>query len=365
MHNFNILFIALKMEIKKKDIILITGITGFLGSHIAKLFLENDYFVRGTVRDLSNSKKLTPLKQLKNFNTNLQLFEADLLLPNSWFDAVKGCSYVIHVASPFPSINPKHENEIIEPAVSGTLSVLKACKFHNVKHVVLTSSVAAVQSIGKYAKKDYTEDDWTYLKNSTPYYKSKTMAEKAAWDYYESLPKENRFRLTTILPGLIFGPSLVTTDFTSGEIIRQLLTGEVFAIPKINYGIVDVRDVALAHMNAILLSEKTDGQRFICCSEEHLWFDEIAQVLKQEFNKFGYKVTTRKAKYYQAKLFSLFNAKTHTIIPFWGLYQRFSNEKIKKIMNMKFRPAKEAILEMAYSMIKNQYVPNYISRTKL
>lgn len=343
---------------------LVTGITGFLGSSMAKLLLENNYQVRGTVRSKSNAKKLHPLKCLPN-SANLELVEANLLNEESWPAAINGCNYIMHIASPFPSKYPKTEEEIIRPAVNGTLNVLKAAYENKVEHVVLTSSIAAVQSIGKSAKKFYTEEDWADLSNATPYYKSKAMAEKAAWNYYYSLPKESRFKLTTILPGVILGPALVTTDFASGEIVKQLLTGSMIVIPKINYGIVDVRDVTLAHLRAVERGDKTDGERFICCTSSNLWFEEIADILRKEFGKYGYNVCKWKAKYYPMKLASIFSPQAKTLLPFWGLYQQYSNDKIKQVMEINFRSAEESIIDMAYSMIENKVVPDYIKKTKL
>jgi len=343
---------------------LITGITGFLGSTLAKLLLEKNYQVRGTVRDKSNMRKMQPLKLLPNLK-NLEFVEADLLNSRSWSNAIQGCHYVFHVASPFPSSYPKDESEIIQSAVEGTLSVLRESYKHGVEHVVVTSSIAAIQSIGKSAKSHYDENDWTDLKDATPYYKSKTMAERSAWKYYNSLPKDKRFKLTTILPGLMLGPVMVTTDFTSGEIIRQILIGTLFGIPKINYPIVDVRDVALAHLKAIELPEKSDGQRFICCSESHMWFSDIASILEKNFAKYGYKVTTRKVFYFQVKLVSLFHSKIHTILPFWGLYQTYNNKKIKSLLEINFRNPEQAILSMVHSMIEKNIVPDLIRYTKL
>jgi nucleoside-diphosphate-sugar epimerase len=343
---------------------LVTGATGFLGSAITKLLLERNFLVRGTVRNKSNQKKLLPLLTLPN-NHNLELVEADLLDADCWTNAIKSCNYIMHVASPFPSAYPKTEEEVIRPAVEGTLNVLQAAYKNNIEHVVLTSSIATVQSIGKSAKEFYTEEDWTDLGTATPYYKSKTMAEKAAWEYYNSLPKSNRFRLTSILPGLIFGPALVTSDFTSGEVVKELLTGGAPVIPKINYGIVDVRDVSLAHLRAIECGEKSDGQRYICCSDANMWFEEIAEVLRKEFGKYGYRVPKWKMKHYQLKLISLFYSKGKTLLPFWGQYQRYSNEKIRRDLRISFRSAEDAIISMGYSMIENKVVPNLIKVPKL
>eukprot|EP00826_Nyctotherus_ovalis_P004671 TRINITY_DN11028_c0_g4_i1.p1 TRINITY_DN11028_c0_g4~~TRINITY_DN11028_c0_g4_i1.p1 ORF type:complete len:386 (-),score=86.44 TRINITY_DN11028_c0_g4_i1:104-1261(-) len=343
--------------------ILVTGATGFLGSSITKLLLERNYLVRGTVRNKLDQKKLQPLLALPNSH-NLEFAEANLLDAGCWPAAVEGCSYIMHVASPFPSTYPKTEAEVTLPAIQGTLNVLHAAYRHKVEHVVLTSSIASVQSIGKAAKEIYTEDDWTDLTTATPYYKSKAMAEKVAWDYYNSLPAD-RFRLTCILPGLIFGPVLITSDFTSGEVVKRLLTGTMPLIPRINYGIVDVRDVTLAHLRAIECGKKSDGQRYICCSEANMWFEEIADVLRKEFGKYGYRVAKRKMKYYQLKLISPFYSKGKTLLPFWGQFQRYSNKKIQRDLGITFRSGEEAILAMAHSMIEKKVVPDLIKVTKL
>jgi len=343
---------------------LVTGGTGFLGSTITKFLLERNFLVRATVRNKSNQKKLLPLLSFSN-NHNLELVEANLLDESCWLNTIKGCNYIMHVASPFPSAYPKTEEEVIRPAVEGTLNVLQAAYKNNVEHVVLTSSIAAVQSIGKSAKEFYTEEDWTDLKTATPYYKSKAIAERAAWEYYNNLPKDKRFRLTSILPGLIFGPALITNDFASGEVVKELLAGGVPLIPKINYGIVDVRDVSLAHLRAIEYGEKSDGQRYICCSDANMWFEEIAEVLRKEFGKYGYKVPKWKMKHYQLKLISPFYSKGKTLLPFWGKYQRYSNKKIRRDLGITFRSGEEAIISMAYSMIENKVVPNLIKVPKL
>jgi len=346
-----------------KGKVLVTGISGFLGSHVGKLLLEKGYTVRGTVRDKKNVKKIKPLESLP-CQERLELVEADLLKPDSWDAAVAGCTMVAHVASPFPAAIPKDPNQLIRPAVEGTLAVLKACAAHKeVKSVVITSSIAAIQSLGKCNKPEFTEDDWADLKSIPPYNQSKTLAERAAWDFWNTLDKTSRFKLTAINPGFILGPSLISGDFTSGEVIRQFLTDEIFAIPKVNWGIVDVRDVALAHVLA-LESPKTEGQRYICCGEDHLWFEEIAKILRDEFSKYGYKITDSKVKYCSVKLVSLFNSGAKAILPFWNKNPRFVNKKIKEQLGINFISGKESIIKMGYSLIENGVVPNKITKAK-
>ena len=346
------------MEDSKKLRVLVTGATGFVGSQMAKLLLENKYLVRGTVRSKLNEKKLAPLKSLPN-QSSLEIVEADLLKPDTWDSAVSGCAYVMHIASPFMIKTPSDENELIRPAVEGTMAVLKACAKNNVKHVVITSSIVAIMSGYNSAKKDYTEADWADIDTVPAYNKSKTIAEREAWKYYNSLPKETRFKMTTINPGYIVGPSLVDTDFASGDLIRQILTGSLIAIPNIYSAIVDVRDVAKAHLKAIE-SKNTDGQRYICCAKKHLWFEDIAKILDKEFSKYGYKVASRKFWYIVVKLASFWNYQASGLLPFWDKDGILHNEKIVKELGMEFIGVEEGILSLAYSLIKNGIIPDLI-----
>ena len=348
------------MEKATKPRVLVTGITGFLGSYVGKLLLEKEsYLVRGTVRDKSNAKKLAPLKVLPH-SESLELVEADLLKPETWDIAVKDCDYVMHVASPFPTTTPRNENDLIRPAVEGTMAVLKACAKHKVKHVVITSSIAAILSGGRSAKDEYDEKDWADLNTVPAYNKSKTLAERSAWDFYHSLDPSSRFRLTTINPGFIFGPSLINTDFSSGDVIRQLMTGELFALPKMHFGVVDVRDVALAHINSIE-KEGTDGQRYICCAKDHLWIEDISKILRKEFAKYGYRITSRNISYCLFRVVAMCDRQAKTIVPFWNRAGIFHAEKAEKELGISFISAEEAVLKMAYSLIECGLVPNRIN----
>lgn len=350
------------MEEAKKAVVLVTGITGFLASQIAFQLLKSGYRVRGTVRDKTNEKKLKPIRTLPHQEA-LELVEADLLKAETWDAAVNGCDYVLHVASPFLTKSPKNENDLIRPAVEGTTSVLKACSKYPVKHVVVTSSVAAIMSCKNAAKKEYTEADWPVIETVPAYNKSKTMAERAAWDYYNSLDPKTRFKLTTINPGYIFGPSIVNTDFASGDMIRQIITGELLAIPRLHMAIVDVRDVARAHIKA-METDAADGQRYLCCANEHLWMEDMAEILKNEFGKYGYNVRTRKLWHFMFKIASLWDSQATTVLPMWDKFAIFRNDKIVKELGMEFIEPKEAILKMAYSLIESGVVPDKIHPKK-
>lgn len=195
-------------RITDDDLILVTGASGYIATHIVKKLLEKGYRVRGTVRSLRDEKKVGPLRQLaQNSRFELELVEADLMNEDSWSNAVKGCTYVLHTASPFPLKQPSNEDELIRPAVNGTLFVFRACvqEGSRVKRVVLTSSIAAIA--GNTYKNGYTysEKDWPDVQGLEPYLKSKTLAEKAAWDFVRDREKNGLpcFELSVINPGLV------------------------------------------------------------------------------------------------------------------------------------------------------------------
>lgn len=198
-------------ESNESDLVLVTGATGFLASHIIKALLEKNYRVRGTVRDLKN-KKVEKIRNL--FDDKIELVKADLLEENSWENAVMGCRYVLHTASPFPLCLPSDEDELVRPAFKGTLNVLKACLDCQVKRVVLTSSCCSMYGDKFTENRVYTEKDWPYFRRLKPYSKSKVVAERAAWEFVKERSERNLpcFELAVINPGLIlvihFKPTL-------------------------------------------------------------------------------------------------------------------------------------------------------------
>jgi nucleoside-diphosphate-sugar epimerase len=234
--------------------VVITGISGFLGSYVCDTFLkDSSYQIRGTVRDTKNEKKIAPLKKaFGDLFENLELFEADLTNAESLERAVAGCDFVVHTASPVPDKGePKDENIFIRPAVDGTLAILRAAHKHRVKRVVMTSSLSAVVMKNPENVKDcYDENDWSELEACSAYDKSKTLAEKAAWDFLFSLPEEERFELVAINPVFILGPALVPTD-SSPTAVKMLMLGKIPFVPKVMIVVVDVRECALAHLRAL------------------------------------------------------------------------------------------------------------------
>ncbi|PAV75727.1 hypothetical protein WR25_11683 [Diploscapter pachys] len=331
-------------------LVLITGCSGYIGSHCVKLLLNEGYRVRGTVRSLKNSAKVDPVKILDT-DGRLELVEADLLEPSGWKKAVKGCQYVLHVASPFPLVA---DEGCIKTAIEGTLNVLKAVAENgNIKKVVLTSSCAAVNE-GQPQDKIFDETNWTNIetKGVDNYTKSKTLAEREAWNFLESLPKEKRFALTVINPTLVFGPMLITEQGASISLIRRFMDFcQMPATPPLNMALVDVRDVARAHLEAMRRPE-TDGERILVASTPSIWFRDIARTLRKEFSSQGYKIPRVQAPYFMVWMFSFFDAEAASSLPRLNIEIKFNNRKSIQLLGLKYHNVEDTILEMAYSAIE-------------
>jgi nucleoside-diphosphate-sugar epimerase len=266
---------------------VITGITGYVGSQVCLSFLKDGSFsVRGTVRDPNNAERLAPLKKAygDELFSKIELAQADLLDAESLDKAVAGCDYVVHTASPLPIKMPEDENVLIKPAVEGTLAVVRAAHKHKVKRVVVTSSGLTISVRKRENHKDMlTEADWSDVEICPPYDKSKLLAERAAWDYWNGLPADDRFELVVVIPGLIQGPTLITGEFSSMNYMRMLMMGVMPALPKVMFPIVDIRDVAQAHLNAIKVPEARN-QRFICVLRTFR-FKELCEILQKHFGE--------------------------------------------------------------------------------
>ena len=345
-------------------LVLVTGATGYIATHaIQQLLSAEQYRVRGTVRSLKNEEKVKELKGLvPDAKYPLELFEADLQNKESWPPAVQGCKYVLHIASPFPSSVPKNPDEVIRPAVDGTMNVLTACaESGSVKKVVLTSSIAAI-SCGGAGRPDqpkdhvYTEEDWSPPEACAPYERSKTLAEKAAWDFIKELPEEKKFDLAVINPGFVQGPALTKGSGTSVGIVMGMLAGKIPAVPDVSFGIVDVRDVAQAHIVAMEKPE-SNGKRHLLVGESNVPFQQVLQWMAAEFVPQGYKVGTGKVPKFMAWIGSFFNADLKQMYPIIGKRLIYNNDRMVKELGIQPRGAKESFIETAYSVIKLGMIP--------
>lgn len=331
--------------------ILVTGASSFVAIHTMIQLLEQGYKVRGTVR--SSSKEAEVRETISKFvqaNDRLEILPADLEQDSGWDEAMKGVEYVLHIASPFPLFEPKHEDELIVPAVQGTLRVLRAAHKAKVKRVVQVSSVAAISSGHNGENKTFTEDDWTNLDKIGAYPKSKTLAERAAWDFINGSENTNQLELATINPPLILGPIPNKTFRTSVELIRTYMLGQVPGVGRIKMGLVDVRDVAAAIILAMQTPEAA-GNRFLC-SGGVLWIKDIAGILHKKYAGRGYKIPTIQFPSFLIRFIALFDKKIALVIDSLDWDYELSNEKAKRILKWQPRSSEEAILSMSESLIE-------------
>lgn len=339
-------------------LVLVTGASGYIGGHVVREFLEHGYRVRGTVRSLANPRKVDHLRTLgERHGGRLELVEADLTRDEGWAAAVAGCTYVEHVASPFPATEPDDENELVRPAVDGTLRVLRAAAAAGgVRRVVVTSSVASVAyGHGDRPGHVYTEQDWSVAEKCPAYQKSKTLAERAAWDYVASLPDAQRFELATVNPGFVAGPLSGPEIGTSGEVVGRLMKRQLPACPRIGWAVVDVRDVALAHRLATE-TPTAAGKRFIAAGP-HLWMGDISRMLAEEFGREGYRPPLGTLPYAVMWLLARFDRSIRLVLPYVGKKEEVSHEQASRVLGWKPRPVKETFVDMARSMIAAGLIP--------
>ena len=339
--------------------VLLTGASGYIGKHITLQLLNQGYEVRASVRSLSKSDEvrsavLPHLLDSSNLDSRLTFVELDLEKDSGWDSALKGIDVLMHTASPFPLSSPKDENDLIRPAVEGTLRALRAAKIVGVNRVILTSSVAAI-----YGRElpsgalTYDETMWTDVEHPVgrvAYTKSKTLAEKAAWDFVISDAPE--IALTTINPVLVLGAPLDKNFGSSISLVERVLKGSDPMLPDLKFAIVDVRDVAKLHVDAIK-NENTKGERIIASSETRS-FVEIAKFLKSIYPTS--KVKSAQAPTLLIRMLSLFDASIKSILPQLGKPMNVSGAKAQRLLNVNFIPVEVTIKESADYLIKNGFI---------
>ena len=339
--------------------VLLTGASGYIGKHIALQLLNQGYSVRASVRSLSKSDEvrgavLPHLIDKTKLDSRLTFVELDLEKDAGWDAALKGVDVLMHTASPFPIASPKDENELIRPAVDGTLRALKAAHNAGVHRVILTSSMAAVYGCDLPAgKSEYDETLWTDVSHPigrVPYTKSKTLAEKVAWDYVKnSAPK---IELTTINPVLVLGAPLDKNFGSSISAVERILKGKDPMLPDIRFAIVDVKDVALMHVAAIT-NDATKGERLLASSETYS-FVQIAKVLKSIYPKS--KVKTTQAPSLLIKFLSLFDGEIKAVTPLLGKPMAISGAKAKRVLGISFIPVQVTLRDSADYLVKNGFI---------
>mgnify|MGYP003344724752 CR=1 FL=1 len=322
--------------------VLITGISGYIGQHCGAELLNQGFEVVGTVRSLAKANATKSAIAAVAPVEKLSFAEADLLSDEGWDEAMEGCTYVMHVASPFVLAEPKDENELITPAVEGTRRVIEAAQRAGVRRLVLTSSTVAMIT-GKPSGR-YGPDAWSDLSaNIGAYAKSKTLAERAAWEAIAG----GEMELTVVNPGAVFGPSLgAEIDGQSVALMTDMIGGKMPMIPDVAMGMVDVRDVARLHVAAMTTSGAV-GQRFIAASAEPVSMTYFAEVLRDA----GYsKAPSRKAPNIAIKLMSLFDRQAKGMLPSLGKKAAFDNQSTFDILDWQPTPIEASIKEMAASI---------------
>ncbi|MFF2392054.1 NAD-dependent epimerase/dehydratase family protein [Nocardia sp. NPDC058114] len=329
--------------------VLVTGATGFVAGHCIAELLDHGYAVRATVRDLAAHATRAHLTELaRRTGGELEFVAASLDDDAGWAAAVTGCDTVLHVASPFPAAPPEDEQDLIEPAVQGTLRVLRAAAAAGVRRVVLTSSVAAV-AYGHDTDEVRTEDDWSVVERIPAYQKSKTLAERAAWDFVESLPAASGLELVVVNPGMILGPLLEARTSTSHEPVRRLLARDVPGSVKTGWTPVDVRDLAVAHRLAMEVPEAA-GNRYICAADP-LWMGELAGLLARDYAAEGFRVPTRVLPNWVIRVVAVFDKGVRLTVPVLGRTEHVSADKARRELGWTMRPIEDTVRDTADSLI--------------
>ncbi len=335
------------------QLILLTGISGFIAKHCAVEMLRAGYRVRGTVRTMAKADKVKATLAKHCDVSKLEFVEADLISDNGWGAAVKDVYGVLHVASPFIIQAPKHEDELIRPAVDGTMRVLKAAIAAGAKRFVQTSSIAAIMAGHGDRIMAFTEDDWTIVDGPhvSAYEKSKTLAERAARDYLASSKEDIHY--ASVNPGFVLGPLLDSDYGASASVIQMFLQGKYPGCPALSFPCVDVRDIGKMHRLALETNEPSGG-RYVGVSES-AWFVDMTRAIKAKLDpSLTKKVPTFQLPNFVIRLIAIFDKSARTIVPSLGKMAAMDNSRTRKALGMEFIPVSESAPAMAQSLVENR-----------
>lgn len=327
------------------DKVLVTGASGYIALHCISELLKKGYSVRGSLRNLDREQEVRSAIKKEVADDKLEFCKLNLLSDDGWEDAMLGCGYLLHMASPFVTYEPKNEDDLIRPAKEGTLRALKFAKDAGIKKVVLTSSVAAI-AYG-HEKPICGPGDWSDInQNIGAYNKSKTIAEQAAWSFINSQEQKN-MTMTTIHPGLVLGPLLSNDiDGASADIMNKLITGQFPGNPNLNFTIVDVRDIALLHVKAIS-SDESNGKRCLTTSKDYLHMSKLSSILREG----GYKkAPSKNIPNFIVKFLALFSSEMKGVAR--NLDRKYKADISETISLFNWKPIeiKKTILDMAESV---------------
>ena len=330
--------------------VLVTGGSGFIASHTILQLLAAGHQVRTTVRDLRRESEIRATLQCND--DRLAFFAADLEKDSGWREAIVGCEYVLHIASPFPAGAPKHEDELIVPAREGALRVLRAARDAGVKRVVLTSSFAAIGYGHPVQQAPFDETSWTDTNSNeaTPYIKSKTVAERAAWDFMAR--EGGALELSVVNPVGVFGPVLSNDFATSIVLVQRMVNGTMPFCPRLYFGVVDVRDVADLHLRA-MTHPAAKGARFLATGDETLSVLEIARLLRSRLAPpVASRIPTRELPDWVVRLIGRFNPALRQLSPQLGKIRRSTNIKARRVLGWAPRSNEEALVATAESLLR-------------
>jgi nucleoside-diphosphate-sugar epimerase len=335
------------------ELVLVTGGSGFIGSHCILQLLAAGYRVRTTVRNLKRESEVRAMLKEGGAEPGdrLSFVAADLEKDAGWGEAVAGCTYVQHVASPLPPRAPKHEDELIVPAREGALRVLRAARDAGVKRVVLTSSFVAIGYGHQPRQTPFDERDWTdpNSKDLAAYGKSKTLAERAAWDFMAREGKS--LELSVVNPVAVFGPVLGPDYSASILLVQRLMDGALPGCPQLYFGCVDVRDLADLHLRA-MTHPAANGQRFLAAAGDFISFRDIAKVLKKRMGAAARRVPTRQLPNWMVRLAAMRDPSVKLILPELGKRKSGSNEKPRRMLGWAPRSNEESIVATAESLVE-------------
>ncbi|NNC78797.1 MAG: aldehyde reductase [Acidimicrobiales bacterium] len=334
--------------------VLITGASGYIAKHTVFRFLNAGYIVRGSVRRLERGDEVRSavaphVNSGVDLDQQLEFVALDLGADAGWDDALNDIDVLVHMASPFPIAQPKDESELIRPAVDGTLRALRAAKANGVNRVVMTSSAAAITGAPARPNGSFDESDWTDLEfpELTPYVKSKTLAERAAWDFVEN--DAPGMQLTVINPVFVLGAPLDSNYGSSIEVIERVVGAKDPAVPRVGFSVVDVGDIAEMHLRAAQRPE-TAGER-IAGATRGMWFSDIAQVVKDAYP--DRKVVTRGAPKLLLRIMAIFDKEVAAILPALDRLDEVDNAKARSLLDMKFIDPTESVRTAAAYVIDN------------
>lgn len=338
------------------DRVLLTGISGFVGGHVALTLLEAGYAVRGSLRDVARAPKMREALRAAGADVSRLEFTAlDLLRDDGWAEAAQGCRFLQHVASPLTIRMPEDRSELIRPAVEGTRRALEAALAAGVERVVLTSSTAAIMyGHPRERTEPFTEADWSRTdgEGASAYTESKTRAELEAWSMMEAAGR--RDDLAAINPSVILGPLLDDDLGTSAVMVKRLLDGSAPAAPRFDFGIVDVRDVAALHLNA-MRTPRAGGQRFLA-NAGTLSLIEIARALRPRFPRYAGKLPRFVLPDWMARLYALFDRDLAANVRWLGIRREADASRARTLLGRPFIPPAEAAAATARSLIERHLV---------